>query len=249
MIRMSRERLYLFDTTLRDGAQTNGVDFTLHDKQIIAQMLDELGIDYVEGGYPGANPADTEFFAQKPKFESAKFTAFGMTRRPGRSVLRSRGRHPGSRAAPPPRLPARGARHSGPSTGEAVMADDVLQSDPPPTRSRGRSAALVAGGVLLGACPPRVASPRRPRRVDHGVVAGDTRRRAGDRCNNPMITAGWGAGLDVGGGEDGLLSQAGRRTATRKSDSGVNGRRSQVDSSRSSAQPAVRESSRNASKA
>ncbi len=67
---MSRERLYLFDTTLRDGAQTNGVDFTLHDKQIIAQMLDELGIDYVEGGYPGANPTDTEFFAEKPKLET-----------------------------------------------------------------------------------------------------------------------------------------------------------------------------------
>ena len=70
---MSRERLYLFDTTLRDGAQTNGVDFTLHDKQIIAQMLDELGIDYVEGGYPGANPTDTEFFAEKPKLEHAQF--------------------------------------------------------------------------------------------------------------------------------------------------------------------------------
>lgn len=83
---MSRERLYLFDTTLRDGAQTNGVDFTLHDKQIIAQMLDDLGIDYVEGGYPGANPTDTEFFSDKPKFASAKFTAFGMTRRPGRSA-------------------------------------------------------------------------------------------------------------------------------------------------------------------
>jgi 2-isopropylmalate synthase len=83
---MSRERLYLFDTTLRDGAQTNGVDFTLHDKQIIADMLDDLGIDYVEGGYPGANPSDTEFFAAKPKFDHAKFTAFGMTRRPGRSA-------------------------------------------------------------------------------------------------------------------------------------------------------------------
>src|SRR5712672_4110724 len=83
---MSRERLYLFDTTLRDGAQTNGVDFTLHDKQIIARMLDELGIDYVEGGYPGANPTDTEFFAAKPKFDHARFTAFGMTRRPGRSA-------------------------------------------------------------------------------------------------------------------------------------------------------------------
>ena len=79
---MSRERLYLFDTTLRDGAQTNGVDFTLHDKQLIAQMLDELGIDYVEGGYPGANPTDTEFFAEKPKLDHARFTAFGMTRRP-----------------------------------------------------------------------------------------------------------------------------------------------------------------------
>src|SRR5262249_43375476 len=53
---MTRERLYLFDTTLRDGAQTNGVDFTLSDKLAIAQMLDDLGIDYVEGGYPGANP-------------------------------------------------------------------------------------------------------------------------------------------------------------------------------------------------
>ncbi|WP_424626950.1 citramalate synthase [Bradyrhizobium sp. SYSU BS000235] len=83
---MSRERLYLFDTTLRDGAQTNGVDFTLHDKQIIANMLDDLGIDYIEGGYPGANPADTAFFSTKPKFGHAKFTAFGMTRRAGRSA-------------------------------------------------------------------------------------------------------------------------------------------------------------------
>jgi 2-isopropylmalate synthase len=83
---MSKERLYLFDTTLRDGAQTNGVDFTLQDKQLIAQMLDDLGIDYVEGGYPGANPTDTEFFGEKPKFGHARFTAFGMTRRAGRSA-------------------------------------------------------------------------------------------------------------------------------------------------------------------
>src|SRR6266481_5674308 len=82
----AKERLYLFDTTLRDGAQTNGVDFTLQDKQRIAEMLDELGIDYVEGGYPGANPTDTEFFAERPKFDHASFTAFGMTRRPGRSA-------------------------------------------------------------------------------------------------------------------------------------------------------------------
>jgi 2-isopropylmalate synthase len=83
---MSRERLYLFDTTLRDGAQTNGVDFTLQDKQAIAKMLDDLGIDYVEGGYPGANPTDTELFAHKPALGHARFTAFGMTRRPGRSA-------------------------------------------------------------------------------------------------------------------------------------------------------------------
>jgi 2-isopropylmalate synthase len=83
---MARERLYLFDTTLRDGAQTNGVDFTLADKLAIAGMLDELGIDYVEGGYPGANPTDTEFFASDRGLKTATFTAFGMTRRPGRSA-------------------------------------------------------------------------------------------------------------------------------------------------------------------
>jgi 2-isopropylmalate synthase len=82
---MSKERLYLFDTTLRDGAQMNGVDFTIADKVAIAGMLDDLGIDYVEGGYPGANPADTELFSKDLKLGTA-FTAFGMTRRPGRSA-------------------------------------------------------------------------------------------------------------------------------------------------------------------
>jgi 2-isopropylmalate synthase len=82
---MSKERLYLFDTTLRDGAQMNGVDFTLHDKLAIAKLLDELGIDYIEGGYPGANPTDTELFGTARKLR-ATFTAFGMTRRPGRST-------------------------------------------------------------------------------------------------------------------------------------------------------------------
>src|SRR6476620_9202831 len=82
---MGRERLYLFDTTLRDGAQTNGVDFTLNDKLAIARMLDELGIDYIEAGYPGANPTDTQLFAEERGLR-ATFTAFGMTRRPGRST-------------------------------------------------------------------------------------------------------------------------------------------------------------------
>src|SRR2546428_11277759 len=82
---MARERLYLFDTTLRDGAQTNGVDFTLGDKLAIAEMLDDLGVDYVEGGYPGANPTDTQLFAEERELDTT-FTAFGMTRRPGRST-------------------------------------------------------------------------------------------------------------------------------------------------------------------
>src|SRR6185295_11781299 len=82
---MTRERLYLFDTTLRDGAQTSGVDFSLADKVLIAGMLDGLGLDYVEGGYPGANPTDTAFFDEK-RTEKAAFTAFGMTKRPGVSL-------------------------------------------------------------------------------------------------------------------------------------------------------------------
>jgi 2-isopropylmalate synthase len=82
---MDKERLYLFDTTLRDGAQTTGVDFSLDDKRQIATMLDDLGVDYIEGGYPGANPQDTEFFATRPALR-ARFCAFGMTRRQGRSA-------------------------------------------------------------------------------------------------------------------------------------------------------------------
>ena len=79
---MTKSRIHLFDTTLRDGNQTPGVDFSLEDKQAIAKLLDEFGIDYVEGGYPGANPTDTEFFSKK-QTNSARFTAFGMTKRTG----------------------------------------------------------------------------------------------------------------------------------------------------------------------
>ena len=80
-----KERLYLFDTTLRDGAQMNGVDFTLADKLRVMRLLDDLGVDYVEGGYPGANPTDTALFSE-PRGLKAKFTAFGMTKRSGRSA-------------------------------------------------------------------------------------------------------------------------------------------------------------------
>ncbi|MCP8940064.1 citramalate synthase [Alsobacter sp. SYSU M60028] len=86
----ARERLYLFDTTLRDGAQTTGIDFSIDDKTQIAGMLDKLGVDYVEGGYPGANPLDTAFFARKPT-RNARFTAFGMTKRAGRSAANDPG--------------------------------------------------------------------------------------------------------------------------------------------------------------
>ncbi|SFR37906.1 2-isopropylmalate synthase [Yoonia tamlensis] len=82
---MSKERLYLFDTTLRDGAQTQGVQFSADEKRKIAAVLDNLGLDYIEGGWPGANPTDTEFFADAPKTR-ATMTAFGMTKRLGRSA-------------------------------------------------------------------------------------------------------------------------------------------------------------------
>ena len=80
-----RERIVLFDTTLRDGQQTPGIDFSVEDKVQVARMLDALGVDYVEGGYPGANPTDTEFFS-KPRTKRATFTAFGMTKRAGVSA-------------------------------------------------------------------------------------------------------------------------------------------------------------------
>jgi len=88
---MTRERLYLFDTTLRDGAQTTGVDFSLEDKRLIARTLDQLGLDYIEGGYPGANVVDTELFATDPGLANATFTAFGMTKRAGRSIANDPG--------------------------------------------------------------------------------------------------------------------------------------------------------------
>ena len=80
------DKVYLFDTTLRDGQQTTGVNFSVSDKMIISQHLNDLGIDYIEGGWPGANPTDNDFFSRDLKFNNSKLTAFGMTRRPGRSV-------------------------------------------------------------------------------------------------------------------------------------------------------------------
>ncbi len=96
------ERIFLFDTTLRDGAQTQGIDFSVVDKVAIARELDRIGIDYIEGGWPGANPTDDAFFAEPPRLERARLTAFGMTRRGGRSADND----PGLRALHEARAPA-----------------------------------------------------------------------------------------------------------------------------------------------
>ncbi|MCA3559710.1 MAG: citramalate synthase [Aestuariivirga sp.] len=87
---MARDRIYLFDTTLRDGQQTPGIDFSLEDKLVVMGLLDEMGVDYIEGGYPGGNPTDTALFAAE-RNTRATFTAFGMTKRAGRSVSNDAG--------------------------------------------------------------------------------------------------------------------------------------------------------------
>ncbi len=98
---MSGDRVYIYDTTLRDGAQTQGVDFSAADKAAIALDLDRLGIDYVEAGWPGANPTDDAFFATPPTLSRAKLAAFGMTRRSGRSAEND----PGLQAVLEPKTP------------------------------------------------------------------------------------------------------------------------------------------------
>ena len=88
---MTDNRIWLFDTTLRDGGQTRGVDFSHADKIAISHALDEIGIDYVEGGWPGANPTDDAFFGNPPALKNASMVAFGMTRRGGRSAANDPG--------------------------------------------------------------------------------------------------------------------------------------------------------------
>jgi 2-isopropylmalate synthase len=83
---VSKDKVYIFDTTLRDGAQTEGVDFTVNDKVKIAKSLNDLGVDYIEGGWPGANPTDTDYFNTPQKLDKSIFTAFGMTKKLGRSA-------------------------------------------------------------------------------------------------------------------------------------------------------------------
>src|SRR6476659_2441644 len=77
------KRIEIYDTTLRDGSQGEGIDFSLQDKLLVTKTLDELGVDYIEGGYPLSNPKDAEYFqeARKLPLKHAKVAAFGMTRR------------------------------------------------------------------------------------------------------------------------------------------------------------------------
>ena len=84
MMSLQKERLYIYDTTLRDGQQTQGVQFSTDEKIEIADLLDDLGVDYIEGGWPGANPTDTNFF--ETYRTNANLVAFGMTKRSGRSA-------------------------------------------------------------------------------------------------------------------------------------------------------------------
>jgi 2-isopropylmalate synthase len=87
---MTKRKISLFDTTLRDGQQTPGVTFSLEDKLAVMALLDKLGVDYIEGGYPGGNPTDTALFSEERK-SKATFTAFGMTKRAGRSAANDPG--------------------------------------------------------------------------------------------------------------------------------------------------------------
>ena len=80
------DQIFLYDTTVRDGQQTQGVQFTYEDKFRIVNALDNLGLDYIEGGWPGANPTDTDFFQNPPKIKNSILTAFGMTKRVGISA-------------------------------------------------------------------------------------------------------------------------------------------------------------------
>ena len=83
---MKTARLFLYDTTLRDGQQTHGVQFSLDEKLLLASALNEIGVDYIEGGWHGANPTDSDFFSQVPTMSHSTMTAFGMTKRTGRSA-------------------------------------------------------------------------------------------------------------------------------------------------------------------
>ena len=166
---MSRERIFLFDTTLRDGAQTQGVDFSVEDKRLIATTLDRMGVDYVEGGWPGANPTDTAFFADAPRLERATFTAFGMTRRSGRSVANDPGLAGLIEAATPAICIVGKTWDFHVHVALEIALDETSRSLPIPSATsplQGASRCLTANISLMATRPiptMRFLRPRRPR--------------------------------------------------------------------------------------
>ena len=92
------DKVKVYDTTLRDGMQAEGVSFSIEDKVLIARKLDEFGIDYIEGGFPLSNPKEEQFFARMAEVElnNARLVAFGSTRRAGSKVEKD----PGIQALP-----------------------------------------------------------------------------------------------------------------------------------------------------
>ena len=155
------DSFHVFDTTLRDGAQREGLRYSVADKLAVAELLDELGVDYIEGGWPGAIPSDTEFFARAAddlNFKHAKLVAFGMTRRAGSSAAED----PGFGALLDSRAPVlclvakSDMRHveqalkTTPEENLAMMRDDVRSH-----RARERPPGLHRLRALLRRLPPR----------------------------------------------------------------------------------------------
>ena len=97
---MSANQVRIYDTTLRDGTQGEGISFSVADKLLIARRLDEFGVDYIEGGFPGSNPRDSAFFAEarKLRLRHARLAAFGATRRQGSRAEDDPSSGPSSRA-------------------------------------------------------------------------------------------------------------------------------------------------------
>src|ERR1035441_2131654 len=129
-------KISTFDTTLRDGTQGESISFSVDDKLIIAQKLDELGIDYIEGGWPGSNPKDQEFFkrATELTLHHARLTAFGSTRFAKNPVHEDRNGRPLVEAGTPARPPS-----------AAPPAASLRRGRPPPRQE------------------PRPRGPQRPR--------------------------------------------------------------------------------------
>ena len=121
-----KPQVEIYDTTLRDGSQGEGINFSVADKLRIAEKLDAFGVHYIEGGWPGSNPKDIEFFAQakKRKFKNAQLAAFGSTRKKG---VAGRAGRPGA------------AAHRGRNAGRHDLRQDVHAA-------REGSPALHAGG-------------------------------------------------------------------------------------------------------